>query len=881
MGTLALTWSRGLAHALCTGAFAGLLFIFTAAYAQVDTEYESQEETATGEEGSSTAVELDRITVTGTRIRRTDVEGALPVTVIDREMIELSGESSLADFLRSLSFNSFGSYRTQSGSDDQGTAQINLRGLGSNRSLVLIDGRRMPKAPQSEFGYQNLNTIPMGSVERIEILSDGASAIYGSDAIGGVINVITRDDYRGWELMYGRAEANVRGSERTFGSAMWGWSNASSKIVASFSWNDREISYSEDFEWSKDEFSWYGNNFMTIDPESGQPNWDITAIPGGCTDTAAFFIIQDEYSLTGDVCTYEYSLVAADESSVTTEGALIRAEHEFSADWTGWGILSLSNTDSLGVYAPMPLTGLWWNLLIPVDSPNNPTNPASHMYDPAFGPNVPAQFFHRLDSLGTRDWLYDTRLGDVQVGATGWMGNVEVDFGLRRTRNTTDLDSLHFPVWETILEFIADGTYDLQRPRGNSVEVLDAMRTNYFDTWDFDQDEVFATVSWDLFEIRNEPVQWVFGVEWRNEFFHYDYSPLRFDVYGSLEAERDITSLYFETLFPLSYDLELSIAGRNDDYSDWGSDFSPKVALRWRATDELVLRASWGEGFRAPQLQISAAEPAEGFDAVDDPASCAAIGRDPDCWPVVRVDWTVSPELTSEHSEQYSLGLAWQPTDWINLTADYYDIELTDEINNSWWGDILWAEQRGYPVPAGLGVTRDANGLILIITAGWGNYGLVETSGLDLNVKLDLDLGPGRWHSNFQYSHVFDLYYTDAAGRSPNIIGQPGYPEARATLSNDYSIGDFSFSWNTHYIADQYMEFDSATEVGSGHLPTWVTHDLQASYNAPWDGKLTIGAQNAFDKQPPIGGPFWRDYNFDLYNGWGRTWYAQYTQTFE
>jgi iron complex outermembrane receptor protein len=152
---------------------------------------------------------------------------------------------------------------------------------------------------------------------------------------------------------------------------------------------------------------------------------------------------------------------------------------------------------------------------------------------------------------------------------------------------------------------------------------------------------------------------------------------------------------------------------------------------------------------------------------------------------------------------------------------------------------------------------------------------------LDLNVKLDFDLGAGRWHSNFQYSHVFDLYYTDAVERSPNQIGLPGYPEARATLSNDYSIGDFSFSWNTHYIADQYMEYDWDTEVGSGHLPTWVTHDLQASYHAPWDGKLTIGAQNAFDKQPPIGGPFWRDYNFDLYNGWGRTWYVQYTQTFD
>ena len=134
------------------------------------------------------ATELDVVQVTGSHIKRAVIEGALPVTVIDRQDIDISGDISVADFLRNTTFNSFGSFRPQSGSSAQGFAEISLRGLGSGRSLVLIDGRRVPYSPATGSG-QDLNSIPLAAVERIEILSDGASAIYGSDAIGGVVNV--------------------------------------------------------------------------------------------------------------------------------------------------------------------------------------------------------------------------------------------------------------------------------------------------------------------------------------------------------------------------------------------------------------------------------------------------------------------------------------------------------------------------------------------------------------------------------------------------------------------------------------------------------------------------------------------------------------------
>ena len=136
-----------------------------------------------------------QLVITGSRLKGA-TEGALPVTVIDRAAIEASGQISVAELLRDSNFSSFGNTKPQSGNSAQALSDIDLRGLGSNRTLVLVDGRRISKAPYTG-SVQDLNQIPLAAVERVEILSDGASALYGSDAIGGVVNVITRKNFNG------------------------------------------------------------------------------------------------------------------------------------------------------------------------------------------------------------------------------------------------------------------------------------------------------------------------------------------------------------------------------------------------------------------------------------------------------------------------------------------------------------------------------------------------------------------------------------------------------------------------------------------------------------------------------------------------------------
>lgn len=837
-----------------------------------------QDESDPDDESEPSSTELDRITVTGTRIKRVDVEGALPVTVIDREAIELSGESSAADLLRNQSFNSFGSFRAQSGTNTQGASEIDLRGIGSGRSLVLIDGRRIPKNPTSTVG-QDLSTIPLGAIERIEILSDGASAIYGSDAIGGVINVITRKDFQGAELMIGGATIDAGNGEREMGSILFGASRGSTTLMGGVSWNGRDISFVRDFDFEElDGQSFFSNNFSTVDPEFGD-NFNFTAIPGGCNDSDAFFLLEDRFSLSGVRCAYNFALVAADEASTHNRSLFLRGTHELNSDWQVWLNTDASMSYSFGRYAPFPDGSFFYGTPLAVDSPNNPTNPASSLYDPAFGPNVPVNWWHRFDSIGPRDSEQDTKVYTMQFGATGWIGNAEVEFGLSRVKNKTYALSQNLLRGELASQLVGDGTYDLGDPDGNPRSVLLRMKKAGNEVFVYDQDEYFASIAWDLFETDTGPVQWFLGAEQREERYRAELDYFEIQSYG---FNRDVNSVFFESLAMLSENIELSVAGRYDDYSDYGNDFSPKVALRWRVNDQLVTRMSWGEGFRAPELEISAAPLNSGITVVRDPQSCIAIGRDEECFFAVPVDTIISPVFTSEKSTQYSLGFAWQPSDWFSGSVDYYRIELDQAIGFFDSGDLLDRDIAGDPLPPGLGVERDpASGLLLNFTEGFSNLGGVDTSGIDLNAQFTFELGPGRLNSNFQLSYVFDYEVTVDETQIPrNEVGDPGRPEARATISNSYEWGDFGFAWNVNYIADTYDEIVDG--VGEGHVPTWVTHDLQVNYFTSWDGKVTLGAQNVLNRLPPlyVGDTFVRNYDFDLFNGFGRILYFRYTQTY-
>ena len=848
---------------------------------------------------------VERIEVTGSRIKRTDLEGALPVTVIDREAIELSGEISVADLIRNTTFNSAGSFRPQSGSSAQGVSQVNMRGLGASRTLVLVDGRRLTMSP-STGSSQDLNSIPMAAVERIEILSDGASAVYGSDAIGGVINVITRKDFSGVELSVGAGEVSVprEGGDRENGSVVFGSANDTTQVIGGVSWNKREIIFENAFPWVQPGSSIYGNNWR------GAAFSGFRTVPGGCNE--ANFIPTVIGGL--DRCQFNFNATNANEASIGNESLFVKLNHQINDDWSVYANASVAKTNSFGRYAPAPDSNIFYSgLATPVDSYNNPTNPDAWMYD-ANNPNAVAYdaaevganqevfFYHRFAAMGNRDNTIDNENIDFLLGAEGRVGEIDIDFGARRVRNQTvglgDGYLAASTAWSNVNNFnpgyCADGSfnptscrfgYDIQNPGSNPSDVLQAGVVTTARKSQFDINEYYANATFDLFEMAGGISQASIGVERREEVYSdkYDSQSAAGLVGGSSGSsaggDRSVNAAFFEALLPATDDLEVSLAGRFDNYSDYGSDFSPKVGLRYEAAEGLLLRASYGLGFRAPSLDILTQATSFSAESVADAVTCEALtgsATDP-CQ--INAYYIANPDLASESSTQYAFGAAYQLDDWFFVKADYYNIEIEDRIRQFDSQTLINRQASGDPIPAGLGVTRDAGGLITRIDAGYGNEGTLETSGIDLNVRTNFDFGnAGRLINNLYVSHILD--YSVDGGR--NLVEDPGLPQQRININNQYVFGDFDFAWNINIIGSQYNTVTAG--VQEGHIATWTTHDLQVTYTAPWNAKISVGAQNAFEKLPQFGTSAAargsRDYNFDLYNAFGRITYVRYTQSF-
>ncbi len=840
---------------------------------------------AMAQDNDEEARELDRVQVTGSRIQRTDLEGSLPVTTIDREQIELSGESNAADLIRNMPFNSSGSYRPQSGSSFGGAALVSLRGIGADRTLVLIDGRRQPKSPLTG-STNDLSTIPLGAIERIEILSDGASAVYGSDAIGGVINVILRTDFEGAELMIGAADVDPEGGDRREGHAVFGTSGPSGRIIAGASWNSRDIIFARDFPWYTPGGSIYGNNYTTL--TGGFDNFDWTALPGACEEMGS-----DAFYTLGSICAYNFALVSADEASSGNKSAFVKADHYINDDWSVWMNINVNKGESFGRYAPVP-DSTFFGSPLSADSLNNPTNPDGYFGDQTGLPQQEVNIWHRFDALGNRDNFINTEVADLMVGTTGYVGGMEVEFGGRQTYNKVYDIGENYLVRTTAFNYIEDGIYDLSDPYGNPDDVLNAMKATISRIARYDQQEIFGSIAFDAGATGAGPMQWFVGAEYRTEDYEDRYDSLSEagqiggSAGNSAGLDRDVTSVFGEGLVPLTDRLELNVAGRFDSYSDYGDDFSPKLSLRWDATDDLVIRGSYGQGFRAPSLDILSQQTAFSADSVRDPQTCEAQGQPADCTTQINAYRIANPDLESEKSEQFSIGAAWAPVDWFNGTLDYYRIEIDERIAFFSSQNLINREQRGDPIPPGLGITRAPSGAITEILTGYGNEGELKTDGVDINLRANTEFGGGRFQTNLQASYVLGFSIDDG----PDLSGDPGLPRMRATWSNQYSIGDFSFAWNVNYIGNQCdqvanVEYVTAPELGTvrecrGNVPSWTTNDVQFNYFTPFDGRVTLGAQNVGNKMPPVGlgniGS--RDYDFNLYNGYGRIVYARYTQSF-
>lgn len=884
------------------------------------------------------SAKVERIEVTGSRLSRADVEGALPVVVFDRTTLEASGDVSVSDFLRDTNFNTFGSYQSTSGSSGAGFSGISLRGLGESRTLILVDGRRAPVSPAMGQG-QDLNSIPMAAVERVEVLTAGASAIYGSDALGGVVNIITRKDYDGVQISYGGSKPSREGGETEEGSIVIGSTSDRSQVIVGASYNSRDIVYTRDrdYWYAGPGSSHYSNNFSkststAVASRLTHPEYG-TAVPGLCTngDDSDLFWMN---SL--NACQFNHAATSANLTSTKNYSIFGNGTYQLSDDWSFFFNTSVAKSEARGRYAPVPSSPFPGGAIsLPAGSPNHPaTSPANGGLNPEWDDpyyqtlaNTNLYLFHRFAALGNRDSLSETTTHNFLGGFEGTIGNVQIDGGARYVQaRATDM-GYNYVVGGLAQVAIDDGSYNIYDPYsgdpkglGFTTTILRDMKTS--------TKEFYLNAAVDLFELPGGMAGLAGGLEYREEFYQDNYDPLSESgqVVGSAgnsaSGERDVTAFYSELLLPVIDSVEVTLAGRFDKYSDYGSDFSPMATIRYQPTDTLTLRANYGEGFRAPTLDILNAKASFSATSTSDRATCEMATGNPSCSVQVNTWGIANPNLKSENSKQSTLGIAWQPTDWLNLTLDYYNIRITNQISSISLGTIVGC-YRGTTVSCppglsvfptgtsaggvqeelGLGLELDpVSGGVVFAQTGYGNLGSTKTDGYDLSARTTFDFGEfGRLTSNLNASYIANMSGTSGL----NYAGHAGYPRLRGGLNTTWSIGDFDVSWNISYIHRtqsrtwrDWLADVAATDEGDTP-PTWeeyneglvgktiasyITHDLQVNYATPWNATVSFGVKNLMDNDPSYD-RLYQAYGSDtvdtyLYDPWGRTPYVRYTQRF-
>lgn len=681
---------------------------------------------------------LDTVEVTGTRIKRADLETQVPVQVLTREDIDRSGFTSVADVVQNLTasgaalntkFNSSGNFGfpPDGGGVGAGAATVDLRHLGPKRVLVLVDGIRwVNESSASGVGSSvDLNTIPLSLIERIEVLEDGASSIYGSDAIAGVVNIITRKDVQGGDVQIQYGDYDKKGGETSSVDASYGGgSDRVQWFVGGSYYKQKEISSAE-----------YGPARLPV-PGTGLANGssatptgriifqdpntdavhDITPNTGdtdpaydpaqtGCERTDGFhcFATDDRYNFAPS----NLLLTPSERKSVFGQ-----VRFEFTPTFGGWVRALYNKRESANQAGPEPIflgtdAGVFNDyaertLTISAANPYNPFG-----FDLTTAGDSPNLFL-----LGRRPVEGGPRRYEQEVetwyAAGGLDGSFEVagkpwnwDVNLVRSESEAEQTNTGSYNIRRINEALGDpaacaaiaGCVPLNLfggPGTITPDMLAFIQPVVRDRSDNALTLASANLTGDLFEGWAGPISFAGGFEYRKYEGSYTPDPITIAgeyngvPSGATEGDYSVREAYLEFYVPLMKDgwlgksLDLSVAGRYSDYSTFGGTSTGKLGLRWQIADEFLLRGSWAEGFRAPSIGELYGTLSR-FDAtLVDPCNPPNAGS-PGCVadgvpagyggqtnPQISVITSGNAELQPETSRSLMLGAVWSPS----LAAD-------------------------------------------------------------------------------------------------------------------------------------------------------------------------------------------------------------------
>ncbi len=653
-------------------------------------------QTNTDEQTSNERIE--KIKVTGSRISRNDVEGAAPVTIIDREAIEKSGLTSVADLIGTLTQTSFGNLKEQSGHTRAGAATSNLRGLGADKTLVLIDGRRMQA--ETSLGGADLNHIPIGMVDRIEVLSDSASAIYGADAIGGVINIITRDFFMGNQIKVLQSSPSQKGGgDRTTADYTFGFSNDSLSILTG-------VSVKKIVGLLDDDRPLY-NGSSSYSPWGSYVNSSGNIVPHPNCPTDRIVVFSETTSLCGRADgTHPYRINYL-EPDLQQVAAMSKFELNLSSNLQLYGNIRYSYKES--VY-PL-LTTLFID-----EQQVSADYVAQNLSDLDVGDEGATFLRYIVDDFGHRRVSLKDTTGSATAGLKGIWNNYDWDLALDASQSIADNNTEGQWDQELINQFVTptDGTDPIFDPINRQSALEQAMVSTFLKETNKSQRLSFDLVG-EVGELPGGPIGFSVGLGLAQENYSSDMSDIGKELtadgilrvgipggYGS--GTRSVASLYSELLFPVIESLEVNLAARFDNYSDFGSTINPKLAFSYRPLQQLLFRGSASTGFKAPTLDLVHQTGGGGFLSRVDQVQCdydKANAEEGDEEPIscqfpsnFLRERVGNNDLKEETSKSYSLGMVLDFQE-VNISTDFYEIIINNLIGLPDIDTILEKELNG------------------------------------------------------------------------------------------------------------------------------------------------------------------------------------------
>jgi len=753
---------------------------------------------------------MDRVEITGSSIKRIEGETALPVQVITREDIQKTGASNVEQLMLTISSNASSGQlvgASASGATTLGLSSVSLRGLNSTRTLVLINGRRV--TPYG-FGFVtdsvsvDINSIPLDAIDRIEILKDGASAIYGSDAIAGVVNFILRKDFKGIEATaeYGAATKNSASNKHA--SLAWGMGDLGKDrynvmVVGSYTrekalfGRDRSFASSGINENALNDTT-SGNTFPANIVSADGTTFG-TVNPSAPTCPPPYSILDPAFFPTTR-CRFDPSPLVTLYPDSTRYGVFSSGKFDLTPTLQLFAEASFFKSESNVVIQPTPISDQFtippnnplanqfpYNAFVggaPVPGGGTSGVPYSTILLTSASPFYPTTFVTGITGGATPDLLVRWRANVTgNRDLTDTSKATRLVTGLRGTAGTWDYEGALLYSGSQVTERVNDGFAVLSR----TLPILNSGLVNFFGPGAFadGRDTSPATLaalaaaemhgdtlrtktsltsiggkaSSDLATLAGGPLSLAVGAELRRETYNLDPSTelLQGDLSGyggsfaKVDKTRTVEAVFTEVNARVLQSLELNAAVRFDHYGNVGSSTTPKIGLRYQPLKEVLLRASAGRGFRAPSLADLHSPNVTGVSipGLTDPERCiGANDTNPlDCQTQFPVTTGGNPNLKPEKSRNLTAGILLEPTNNVSMAIDYFWISLKDAISNGVPATTILGDTVKYASLITRGApTGGLPGPIVNIDQTNLNLGRIDLSGWDIDLKFSTGATP-------------------------------------------------------------------------------------------------------------------------------------------